>query len=404
MVAEITAGISLYNTVIDVISKNKNAKTLANELIDKVGTSANTLLATNGSMTKLLGNYIICPNIIVSNNAKNVEIIDKVIELQLDTFASFYTQAFQLLVNMYDMKAVQVIDIMGTNNGSMVKAGGAIVKDRITGLFSGESDVNYLGDLLKQYGNISNENDDGNSSKNNMATLKNNIATTDMIDKLAKQQNLFVVQRSLEITTSITKKAENGKEYTSIIKLPLTIRASIVYTDTPSIINAIEHKNYRNEFGYRVEEYLSGGISLMDLVFAGDLISQYKNNKLKDKNGLMDLLSNQRLSANVKVAYDNAIGFEKHYNMIIITDADKLVIDKALAGDLYKEKAKESFLDRMNGLSYTVLDTAYERLAMFIDGIPGMADTTFKSIGKRKDSGSELSEFVKAMLTNKPIF
>ena len=68
-----------------------------------------TLVQHSGDITKLLNKYIVTPTIICSNSLKDSEILYNLIQLQTDIFASYYAQAFKVLINIDGVASSQAL-------------------------------------------------------------------------------------------------------------------------------------------------------------------------------------------------------------------------------------------------------------------------------------------------------
>ena len=156
-------------------------------------------------------------------------------------------------------------------------------------------------------------------------------------------------------------------------------------------------------FASRFMEWRSGGISLSDLIFCGDLIKEYKANRIKDKQDLLGKLVQKELSAGSNIKGLDGDRFEKHYNMFVITKDDKLVLDRSLRGDLNNEKYKQQFLTQGLGLGLSILDSDYERVEFSLKDIRGTSTTSYKNLKKSKESENNYEKIMQALLMNRPM-
>lgn len=195
-------------------------------------------------------------------------------------------------------------------------------------------------------------------------------------------------------------------------KLPITVKAHVIVCDADDLANMIAPNGDDKGFFARWEDYRSGAIGFKDLLFAGDLIQQYKENKLKDKNKLIELLDSRANSAAAKtINYNaasktveaNAVGFEKYYNMIIFSSDDKIIIEKAIGGKLSDRKYVEKFLRLTGGLLYSQVDLSHERVDIEMGGKVGHSTVDFKTLQKKRNNGAQdFSEILKALMMNRP--
>lgn len=213
-------------------------------------------------------------------------------------------------------------------------------------------------------------------------------------------ENLYYVNhRDLNLTMEV--KDKNGVSSRTII-IPITVKTHIIVTSTDNILNMLKPNDKTKKFGYRLDEWRSGAISLRELIFCGDLIQSYKKNKLKDKDGLINIIKKREESANSKIISSEMIGFEKFYNMLIVTAEEKVLLNKHIGGDILNEKYKQELLTEAHALTLSVVDQDYERVYILTKDIRGKSDVTFKSINKSNNKNSDLEGIVKALMSNRP--
>jgi len=215
------------------------------------------------------------------------------------------------------------------------------------------------------------------------------------------QKELFIpsaMMRNIEIT--VEGEHKDGRRM--MITIPITIKADVLFVDGDSIVNLVNTHSTDNSFMERLDEYRSGGISFTDLVFATDLIKEYKKNKLRDKEKLIKLVNSRALSANSKIIDNGYVGFEKYYNMYIVDTETKAKIERVIRGKISNDRFKAKFLESAYGLSITTVDTSYERISIFLKDIRSKSELTFKSLRKSNKNGNDIGEVVKALMASKP--
>ena len=481
------------------------------------------LVATDGSITKLLKPTIIEPVIIVSSKLKDYEYTDHILRLNTHMFGAYFMQAFQILTSFYDMKATYAIDLLSTDTGGIgriidkaIKGGLIIAADPNMGgdfsaMIAGESRMQdlmgnspflnidgslkpdiglgheankdyklgkhhgsaggyqegYLQGTVDTYnkgyteGRKDYENDDkhrqtnSNILKNESDIQKNNASMTkdahDMQNKndnfnLSKQKfawdkktgriaeytsrgldkqkdgtysvqhvntedmwyKLLTIRLELRFTDTKTAGRKDGEKGSTTLSnelvIPITIKSHVIYTHPSQIVNMIRPTEKKNNFFSRLDDWRSTAISFKELMFCSDLIKKYKDAKFKDRDGLLTMLQDRRLSANTKVFPHGIVGFEKSYNMFVLDDSDMPEIEAAVRGNPVKsEKHKQDFLQNAGGFSFTVVNQDYERGAIFTSDIRGKTDLPLKIIAKnsgKKDVDYE--ELMKALMTNRP--
>lgn len=489
--------IAALGTLLGLYSKMGDGITdMSAEEFVKVAYREGLKLKIDGSITRLLSKFIVEPVIICSDRVRNSEVIDQVLNLNIDTFCSFYMQAFKVLTGIYNMDGRIAVDLLGTDTSSIASAtfdktfeilskeehtGGfyrdlsdpnlkflsleedgvsleaRVYRDKITGkdteIVSGQamSEKENLVRVISRTFDITitgtrydiTDSDDGyvidstvtrsgKKNDNNNFTLKvrgsdttvkrgsdktitvrnkfdknGGESTTDETTTIPGQGSYTKTGKHVDNThegqshgdyedTTKTKRRDVGEKFA--IRITIMVKANVIFTNLENIKNMIAPNSKKNSFFYRLDEYKAGAIKFRDLVLGTDLIKAYKQNKLKDRDDLIGLLRRRESSANSKAISAGMIGFEKYYNMLVLSVADKEILDKVIGGDIYKKNYKERFLTEARALSFTVLDEDYERVMVEFKDLNGRSDINYKSLKKQKESNIE--DFLKVMMNN----
>ena len=343
-----------------------------------------SLISTNGSITKLLSKFIVEPVIITSSSIRDMDasLFDKLLQVNTDIFCSFYLQAFKILNEQYGINATSTVNLLSTDRGTIDKLTLENDKTYIEQLFSKDTFLK----VSMEASNESNMKIKGDKLQSNNGYQEDPLYT--------------LLNRSLEITIDVSN---NGVKKSIII--PITVRAHVVITNINAILNMLSPNARDKTFSYRLDEYRAGAISLSELLFASDLIKKYKQNKIKDKDDLLELINSRILSSSATaIAGGKAVGYEKNYNMLMVTADEKIKLDKHIGGDLFKEKYKQQLLEQSHAMTISIVDEDYERVTILTRDIRGNSTVGFKSIKNRKDKdNSGFEEILKSIFMSKPI-
>lgn len=228
---------------------------------------------------------------------------------------------------------------------------------------------------------------------------------TDRIDMHKKQADAMYESLNQVLVRSINVKARRagsgggasaGDEYI----IPITIVGTIKVVPVEEIIVAISNYDYKKSFTYRYREWRSGGISLADLVFASDLIQEYKKNKLSKDSKLMSDIETKKRASGIRQTVTGTIGAEVSYNMIQVTDYELEMIEKAYNKKLDSYNNRNAFLKVLNAHNLSVVDDDAERVQIFISDIQGSMDVGFNKLMKREDKDINMLELFRAMSNN----
>jgi len=384
------------------------------------------LYSTKGSMIKLLSTFIIEPTIVISRDLREEEVTEKLAEINLDIFASFYIQAFNVMTNVYGMDQHTAFDVLSSKGGLPIRANGSKSAFEEMDMISFE-DNDFLPVSLEGRQNRRRPvNTNANTSKHQQARNFMNkvnsrlsklektpreskeIKITNPSARLNEGKGVIVptlMQKSIDITFTVkSKNVKTGKEFTNDIVVPVLIKATVIYSDFSNIETMVDTNGRDKKFGSRLDEYRAGMISLGDLIFADDLIKEYKNNKFKDKDDLIGYMESRATTANKKLLTKGAIGFGKYYSILIINKRQLAILENKLGGKIDKPRYKEMLAEQTKSLLINVVDTDWERVTVYTKDLRGTSDLSFKVIKKRKGDGNsnELAEVFKAISSNKP--
>ena len=392
--------------------------TIGSDIKDKMNNTTNRdviLYQARGSMVRLLSTFIIEPTIVISKNLREEEITEKLAEINVDVFTSFYLQVFNTLTNVYGYDNQFAFDML-SSKGHMVR--GAINKfdfgieefdDTLNILPIKQKTFDYLAsmeamtkdDLTKTIYDSSKK---GAKDGAKEAQKEIDNKTTNFFPKGTAIDNKSIslptmIHKEIEINQKISK---GGNTFEVVI--PVVIKATVIYSDFSNIETMISTNNRDKKFANRLDEYRSGMISLKDLVFATDLINEYKANKLKDRDRLIDFMENRATSANMKtIANRGATGFNKYYGILIVSKNQMSIIEQKLGGSITKPRYREMLMEQTKSLLINVIDTDWERVSINIKDLTGTTDLSYKVINNKKGSNnsSDLADIFKAMSSNK---
>lgn len=182
--------------------------------------------------------------------------------------------------------------------------------------------------------------------------------------------------------------------------IPITIIGTVKVVPIDEIIIAVSNYDFKKSFTYRLREWQSGGISLSDLIFATDLIKEYKANKLSKNSKLMTDIEDKRNTSNIRKAVTGIQGAEVSYNMIMVTDYELEMLEKAYNKKLDNFNSRQAFLKVMNAHNLSVVNDDAERINIYIADINGSMDIGFGKLQKRNDKDINMLEFFRAMAAN----
>lgn len=354
-----------------------------------------------GSITKLLKTLIVEPTIIVSEEAKTSRAFDQAVNTSLNIFSSFYLQAFQILTQLNGKSGVEAIDILSTNNyktNDLLKISASKLGGSALGYAANAAGYTLTTESFKTPTTLNQLDFTAPTmvlDQESIAAYKVNLEADTAREKESKELNSACI-KVLEITIS----RENNER----IKIPITVAATIKTVPQKELIKVVEDSNAKNSFLARWYEYRSGGITLGDFLFCGDLIKEYKKNKLDKASQLLGELSEQKGSSLARQALTGTKGAEVSYNTVILSELDAEYISKAFRQNITSYNGKQAYLSVMNAHNLTILDEDNERCKIYISDLQNSIDVGYNKLMKMGDGSKDngfMLEMMKYFMTNK---
>lgn len=116
----------------------------------KKETKNSAIIKYDGNMANVLGEYIVEPVIIISNNVARDDISKQVLELNMDLFCSYYMQVYEILKIADGMSGKEAVSLLSTDNDSLPAAIRDYSIDNYLKLKAGMSFENMNFDSTKQ--------------------------------------------------------------------------------------------------------------------------------------------------------------------------------------------------------------------------------------------------------------
>lgn len=434
-----------------------------------------------GSIMRLLENFIIEPTIFVSNDLKqDPDLLNRAISDQIDVFCSFYSMAFQVMNELAGSKAGVNLKSLGTkqydytmNLGDVARRG---LRDSLSGNTGNSSFTSFT---TESYNGNEHPVMHFNNSKF-LSTCFENADTrvrydmkqvgSGQLDSKKLENNSYGVHiRFFELTTKrkfqstqsgnyiyrgskisdnevneIIKEwtannqygydaekkiyypmtSVNYKEYDreSLLEvigiqyqsgsdaiyerdlvIPIVVRAHVLFFTQDDLDTVFDIRSEKNSFTRRYWEWRSGGISFKDLIFAGDLIKEYRENKKVKNTKIIDVIQGKGYNATLTAMFNQGKpGYEKFFNLYLLSGSDRDYIERYLNKTFDQVTFVQSLLTKLQAMELVVLDTELDTGHMYLHAMPNPSVFALSKLGKRKDKTHDLGDLLKSLYSNQP--
>lgn len=361
------------------------------------------LFSFNGNMIKLQEEVIVEPLLVISEDAMNSSVYSQIGNTLLDTFTSNYINSFNLLQDVHGLSGNLILSILGTDNGygklasKLIKKGVAAVGNSIVeSLLTTESGMSdsYL-KLLALDGAITVESAATASTENKNNT--NKLLGATLVDAKASIIGNQMLTREVNV-----KLRPYGAKSDTYISLPVTIKARLVKVSVDNVVQVSAPNKKFNTLASWLD--VKAGISTFaDYIFQTSAVKKYKQNRIKG-NEFAELITQRKLSAYSKLANINVVGFELNYTLMLISMNDKLMLDRMLTLDIFKEADKNDFMQSTYALATAVVDEASEIVTYLTPKVRGINSITFKelkNVGGKKET--DVTDLLQTLFKSKLI-
>lgn len=420
--------VSTVNKVLSTVSKVNQTKDMIRDNINSKikEPEKDNLGIYNGSLTSVISDYTIEPFIVTTRSAQNSEGVEGAYHLATNIFTSFYAQVFDILIKVHKLDANIVITLLSsklrksdiadikdvlldTGKDLVVQAGSKVFNKMMASkaqqssgkspFVSGESSIEYLfsdAPICLNQDMVTHE----AVHINKVDPEHKNLGVKDF--SIHTDGVLYgTLMREISVQIMVEDK---------VMTIPINVIGRLLSTTVESIISLLDTRGNSKSLSTRLDMARAGEISwIKDLVFCNDLAKEYKAGKLADStNGGLDKITDRTKSSYIKKLLTGNKGFEGNYNFYIITHDDLILINKFMRGDIVtKERIKEDFLNKVNGMGVIILDDDYQKATVLIKDIYGSSILSYKVLENQsktgKNSNDIMSELLRAMMANRQI-
>lgn len=381
-------------------------------------------------MQNLIGDMILTPNVIMTNTCKDYDCFGNLCKFHTELFASFMVKTFTILSEAYGLSAPQLLNVVKSNHNvlddnesvmSHIKymlEDGSFKQDTAKGIDNvGSLLVNKdtFNDKISQPYKTYQKTNTKASHENPHYTVS--MDNTDFISKLNKTNIITININIRGSKVAKTKEGENIQSNSSVT-LPITIMPNFIFVSENQLVDGLFDNHIYNTISARWLAYRAGEISFMDLVFAGDLIKEARHkqlinnpiNEIKTRSREIEtinkggrLLQYFKGDSVMKELLKNP-NFSPYYNMLIVDKNTKERLDKEMGNDTLDYKVRDRLLNKLFGLSYTVVDPDYQLIDFGIEGIKVNNTITWKKL-KSEENGStdKIIELMSTLLTSRSV-
>jgi len=320
------------------------------------------LISTSGSITTLLGDYVVEPIFVVTEQAQQSSKYKDILEVHMNMFTTIYANAFNVIVNVEGIEPRVAFKMLSSNVDDIKSlAGQALAK------------VSESEDELEKYLFV------------NEAKTERNVAISNRDGKPAKEPSQLY-------KNIIVKVSHNIKN----VEIPVMIKPIIAVIDTQTMLDYVSLIGKSTSFIAQLHRYRADIITGKEFVFSTNLLNDIRRKELTEVKGDVDIFDElDKRKTNFKIN-EGGLGFGRSYGSLIISSNERKAFQVAIKGDLKHERTKNNFLGDIGSFSVAIIDDVYEYVAIYMRNFTGVSRIPFDSL-KKENSEDKLLEVFKGM-------
>ena len=352
------------------------------------------------------------PLTVISRDALTVDYLQDVMQTLFSLFTGYYMLGLSVVGNIHDSRVVKTLGRLNPN------------VDSDTLFLSNENFktpyLNGLSTCVEAYTHRLPTSKNKYAIEDTLTILQNKAISqeADTIDKTTSLKggdfkyindpaNLAVgkfIDVKLTFKTEISK--GNDKDIVDISSsIPINIRLIPAIVNNKQMDAILSLKSTDVSLTERFHSWWGGEISFSDLMFASDLIDEYRKNLIDDETGIMEEIATRVTKAKA-MGFVNGTSLVSASSMFVITDSVVKSIEYKMGGKFKNKSVRDKVFEGTYAMIIAVIDREWDTVTFYYRGIDRGTECTVKDIKKiSKTSDNDIMSIFKALTSsNAPSF
>jgi hypothetical protein len=337
------------------------------------------------------------PLTIVSKDCLNIECMQDVNNVLLNSFAGYYLQAVHMLTTVNDVEVVRILDKLNPDRDET----GFLLDERMSRESITLESYKYSLPTSKRLSLEAGSKDDGNKS---IDIKGSNEAVKTIVDV----SNLSV-GKLVNVTIAYNKAIPESdvKGEANAVTIPINFRLMVSSVPNATISQLLSVHQDEISLVERFHAWRSGRIAFIkDLIFCQDLIDEQKRAMIGDETGTMlEIMRRVNNSKKYGLITKNP-SLVSASNLFVITEEIGRDLEGKLGGRLSNFRTREKAFENTYAMILVVIDREWQRVSFYTRGIQSYTDLSYKELKHvGKDKGPDIMDILKSLNTgHAPVF
>jgi hypothetical protein len=337
------------------------------------------------------------PLTIVSKDCLNIDCMQDVNNVLLNSFAGYYLQAVHMLTSVNDVEVVRILDKLNPDRDET----GFLLDERLSRESITLESYKYSLPTAKRLSLEAGDkdgSDKGGDSKGNSEAVKTIVDVSNL--SVGKLVNVTIAYNKAIPESDI--KGEANK-----VTIPINFRLMVSSVPNATISQLLSVHQDEISLVERFHAWRSGRIAFIkDLIFCQDLIDEQKRAMIGDESGTMlEIMRRVNNSKKYGLITKNP-SLVSASNLFVITEEIGRDLEGKLGGKLSNFRTREKAFENTYAMILVVIDREWQRVSFYTRGIQSYTDLSYKELKHvGKDKGPDIMDILKSLNTgHAPVF
>lgn len=362
----------------DLIQTTNAALTAVAKVIDYFKSNVGHI--TDTSLTKITKLTRAEPLTVISNDCANMEALPDILQTLASIYAGYFLQAAGMMCRVNNVEVIRILDRLNPDRDS-------------TGfLLQGRYATENIDTLLKSSYRY--------SLPTRTLALESSGSDTPMVDSV-NQKTIYEMPNLAVgklINLALAVPDECSKTGERIVNVPITVRLSPALLNEESLTYLFTHRKEDNGLVERYHSWRAGRIEFIrDMIFAEDLIREYRRAAIKDKTGTLQEIVRRANNARAFGLLTKNPSLSIASNIYVLSKDSAQMIEAKVGQRFSSVKGREKILEGTYAMIIAVVDPEWNIVTCYFNGIPQPSTFSLKSL-KSSSKGPDIGDIMKTLL------
>lgn len=375
----------------DLIATTNATVTAVAKALDYFKTNVASHL-TDSSLTSITKLTRAEPLTVISNDCANLEYLPELLNTVASIYSGYFLQTVAMMTRVNDIEVIRLLDRLNPDRDST----GFLLQGRLaTESIETMLVQNYRHSLptsTVMAAEAAARKDSGKGPEQGAMIDSQN-------QKVIYETANLAVGKLLNV--SIGVKDNNGCD--KVVNIPVSVRLSPAMLNDESLVHIFTHRKSDTGIVERYHSWRSGRISFIrDMVFAQDLINEYRRAAINDKSGTLQEIVRRVNNARTFGLLTKNPSLAVASNIYVLSKTSAQAIEAKTGHRFSDPKGREKILEDTYAMIVAIVEPDWDRVTFYFNGIAHPSTMSTKTLKSgSKDKGPDVADVMRSLLEGK---